>query len=271
VFLFQSRRGFCEHYAASFVFLMRAAGIPARVVTGYQGGEINPIDSTLIIRQSDAHAWAEIWLPNVGWQRVDPTAAIAPSRIEQNLVAALPAGEAAPLLLRPQFSWLHTLRFRWEALGNTWNQWVIGYNPQRQRELLAKLGLPDADWQQMAALLSSLCGLLLIGYTAWTMHHRQRIDALQRTWNKLSHKLSRLGLARHTWEGPQAYAKRVSSSIPSSHDELVNEVQKIAAIYSQLRYAAPASASASAAPSSIEENVVRDLRRRISRLDRLMP
>ncbi len=266
-FIFVSRRGFCEHYAASFVFIMRAAGIPARIVTGYQGGEINPVDATLVVRQSDAHAWAEIWLRGSGWQRIDPTAAIAPSRIEKNLVAALPAGEAAPLLLRPQFSWLHALRFRWEAFGNSWNQWVIGYNPQRQRELLDKLGLSDASWQQMTALLAGLCGLLLLVYTAWVLRQPQRGDAVQHDWQRFSHKLARLGLARQPWEGPQEYAQRAATALAPGHKKLSAEVLEIAAIYSQLRYAAPATEEI----ISQRNQLHKDLHQRISRLDELMP
>jgi transglutaminase-like putative cysteine protease len=139
-FLFDTRSGFCEHYASAFVFLMRAAGVPARVVAGYQGGELNPVDGYLVVRQSDAHAWAEIWLAGEGWLRVDPTAAVAPSRIEQGIVAALPAGEPLPGIIRIDADWLRDLRNRWEAANNTWNQWVLGYNPQRQREVLSRLG-----------------------------------------------------------------------------------------------------------------------------------
>ncbi|RTK99023.1 MAG: transglutaminase domain-containing protein, partial [Neisseriaceae bacterium] len=101
-FLFNSRRGFCEHYASSFVFLMRAAGVPARVVTGYMGGELNPVGGYLIVRQSDAHAWAEVWLGNAGWQRVDPTAAVAPARVQQDLASALPISDSLPLAIRGQ-------------------------------------------------------------------------------------------------------------------------------------------------------------------------
>lgn len=236
-FLFESRRGFCEHYAAGFVFMMRAAGIPARVVTGYQGGELNPVDGTLIVRQSDAHAWAEVWFKERGWQRIDPTAAIAPSRIERNLAGALPAGEPLPLLSRPQFTWLHQMRFRWDALANTWNQWVIGYNPQRQRDLLARLGMHSPDWQQMTAVFTGLCGALLLGFTAWALRQRQRLDPALVVWNRLSGKLARRGLARRTWEGPLDYAKRINAALSAESSALAAEIQAIAFLYAQLRYA----------------------------------
>ena len=261
-FLFGSKRGFCEHYAAAFVFVMRAAGIPARVVTGYQGGELNPVDGTLIVRQSDAHAWSEVWLRGQGWQRVDPTATIAPTRVERNLAGALPAGEPVPLLARPQFSWLHGMRFRWDALANTWNQWVIGYNPQRQRSLLASLGMHSADWQQMTAVFTALCGALLLGFTAWALRQRQLLDPATAAWNRLSAKLARRGLARQAWEGPEAYAERVVAALHGKADEatLSAEIQAIATLYVRLRYAAPDD------DPMQQKQLLRELKQRIARL-----
>jgi len=246
-FLFASRRGFCEHYAASFVFMMRAAGVPARVVTGYQGGEQNPVDNTLVVRQSDAHAWAEVWFEGSGWHRVDPTAAIAPNRIEANLAAALPVGEPMPLLARPAFLWLHDLRYRWDALGNAWNQRVLGYNPLRQRDLLIKLGMQSPDWRSMTLALSLLCGLVLAALTAWALINRPRLDPAERAWHLLSHKLARVGLARRPWEGAQDYAARVSAELPARGTELA----AIASLYQSLRYG-PA-----ATPGSLDELVTR--------------
>ena len=231
-FLFGTRRGFCEHYASAFTFAMRAAGIPARVVTGYQGGQRNPVDGYLIVRQSDAHAWAEAWLEGRGWVRVDPTAAIAPSRIEAGLASAVSASEALPFMVRADFSWLRQLRFRWEAIGNAWNQWVLGYDPQRQREVLSRLGMREPDWQAMTAAMATLCGLLLLALTAWTLHKRIRLDPTQRAWNRLSRKLGRIGLARHPWEGPADYAQRVAQARP----ELAQSIQTIAGLYVDLRY-----------------------------------
>jgi transglutaminase-like putative cysteine protease len=132
-FLFDTRQGFCEHFSNAFAVAMRAAGVPARVVTGYQGGEVNPVDGWLIVRQYDAHAWTEVWLAGRGWVRIDPTAISAPTRIDLNLAAAVPAGDPLPLLMRVDLAWLRDIRFRWEAVANTWNQWVLGYNPERQR------------------------------------------------------------------------------------------------------------------------------------------
>ena len=231
-FLFETRRGFCEHYASAFVFAMRAAGLPARVVTGYQGGERNPVDGYLIVRQSDAHAWAEVWLEGRGWVRVDPTAAVAPNRIESGLASAVPAGEPLPFLVRADLSWLRQIRFRWEAVTNTWNQWVLGYDPQRQREVLSRLGLREPDWRAMTAIMAALCGVLLLGLTAWVLFKRVRLDPTLRAWNRLSRKLARIGLARRGWEGPADYARRVAQACP----ELTQTVAAIAALYIDLRY-----------------------------------
>ncbi len=240
-FLFDSRRGFCEHFAASFVFMMRAAGLPARVVTGYQGGEINPVDKTLTVRQSDAHAWAEVWSKDLGWRRVDPTAAIAPTRVERSLAAALPEGE--PLLARPAFLWLREIRFRWDALANAWNRGVLGYNPQRQRDFLAGLGIADQDWQRQVSALAVLGGLLLSAFAAWALLERGRNrDPLQDAWSRLSRKLAGRstvrpggqgsGLARRPWEGPHDYAQRISAALPN----IAGEISIIAELYETMRY-----------------------------------
>lgn len=231
-FLFVTRRGFCEHYASAFVFLMRAAGVPARVVAGYQGGEINPVDGYLTVRQSDAHAWSEIWLAGQGWVRIDPTAAVAPSRIEQGIVAALPEGEPLPSIVRLDATWLRQLRNRWEAANNSWNQWVLGYNPQRQRELLSRAGLRDPDWQSMTASLAILCGLVLLIITCWTLPRRRRADPAQRAWQRYCAQLARRGVGRAAWEGPQAFAQRVARERP----DLAALTSEAAGCYAQLRY-----------------------------------
>jgi len=231
-FLFGTRRGFCEHYASAFVFAMRAAGIPARVVTGYQGGDRNPVDGYLIVRQSDAHAWAEVWLEGKGWVRVDPTAAVAPSRIEDGLASAVPSGEALPFMVRANLSWLRQLRFRWEAVTNSWNQWILGYDQRRQREVLSQLGLREPDWKAMTAIMAALCGALLLGLTAWVLQRRVREDPVLRAWNRLSRKLGRVDLARKVSEGPADYVRRVILARP----ELAPSLSVIASLYIDLRY-----------------------------------
>ncbi len=230
-FLFDTRRGFCEHYAGAFVFLMRAAGIPARVVTGYQGGERNSFDDYLVVRQSDAHAWAEVWLRGEGWRRVDPTAAILPSRVERGL-ADMAAGEPVPFVARVDAGWLRTLRHRWEATNNAWNQWVLSYDQQKQLELLSRLGMPAPDWRAMTAWMASLCALLALALTAWTLRRATPDDALARAWTRIDRTLHSSGLGREPWEGPMDYAARIASLRP----DLANEVSHACRLYADARY-----------------------------------
>ena len=139
---------------------MRAAGVPARIVTGYQGGEVNPVDGYLIVRQSDAHAWVEVWSTTRAGCASIPTAAAIPSRVESGLAAAIP-GEAVVPLLGADFDWLRALRFNWEAANNYWNQWILGYDPDRQREMLTRLGMRSPDWKQMTTWLFWIVGAIL--------------------------------------------------------------------------------------------------------------
>ena len=231
-FLFQTKRGFCEHYAAAFVVLMRNAGIPARVVGGYQGGERNPVDGYLVVRQSDAHAWAEVWLAGRGWLRIDPTAAVSPARIESGIVDALPDWEPLPALIQVRSEWLRTLRYRWEAVNNAWNQQIIGYNPQRQRELLSRLGLPDADWRSLVSALGIVSSLLLALITAWTFYQRPRHDPATRLWHKALRQLRRRQVNYAAWETPLAIADRVQRQRP----ELAEPFKHVVEAYLLARY-----------------------------------
>jgi len=245
-FLFGTRRGFCEHYAAAFVVLMRSAGIPARVVTGYQGGEYNPLGEYWLIRQSDAHAWAEVWLPDSGWQRVDPTAAVAPERIERSLDPADgPAGAAASFRLTDGDLLernLRSLRYLLDAMNNQWHEWVLSYGPQRQLEFLAALGIDRASWKHMAAALLLLSGVLLLGFAVW-MLLRQRTSAepVQRAWLRFCKRLARHGMVRRPHEGPRDFACRVSAARPA----LASQVNAITKLYIDLRYSSPAGHKAS--------------------------
>jgi transglutaminase-like putative cysteine protease len=229
-FLFGTRQGFCEHFASSFVFLMRAAGVPARVVTGYQGGDVNPVDGYMVVRQADAHAWAEVWLAGNGWTRVDPTAAAVPVRVELGITAAAPAG--APLLMRGGLGWLKGLRNDWDALTNQWNQWVLGYNTDRQLEMLARLGMKQPSWETMTFMLFWSVGGVLLLVALWLLRGLRREDAVQRAWLRFCGKLERRGLARARSEGPLDYANRVSLRLPSSE----SAVRAIASLYVELRY-----------------------------------
>jgi len=231
-FLFVTRRGFCEHYASAFVFLMRAAGVPARVVTGYQGGEANPVDGFVVVRQSDAHAWAEVWFAGRGWVRVDPTAAVSPARVEAGIAAAMPDGEPLPAMIQLRSNWLRTLLFRWEAVNNAWDQYILGYNPQRQRELLARLGMPDADWRNLAAALAVLCGALLLAIAAWTLYQRPRLDPAARLWQKALRRLARSKVDCAPWETPLALLRRVEGARPA----LAPAFREVVFAYLQARY-----------------------------------
>jgi transglutaminase-like putative cysteine protease len=231
-FLFDARRGFCEHYASAFAFLMRAAGVPARVVGGYQGGELNPLDGVLTVRQSDAHAWTEVWMADQGWVRFDPTSAIAPNRVEQGLQAALPEGEAVPALLRGDIDWLRAMRFRWDMLNNAWNVWVIGYNSERQQELLKRFGLRN-DWSTLVMLLSltgAAAGVLLL---AWVLRQPRERDPIKRLWNRACRRLAAAGLPRRAGEGPRAYADRIGAMCP----DLAEVTNRVATLYIRARYA----------------------------------
>lgn len=230
-FLFDSKEGFCEHFASSFVFLMRAAGVPARIVTGYQGGEVNPIDGYMVVRQSDAHAWAEVWLENRGWVRVDPTAAAAPLRVDAGLAAASPQG--APLLVRTNLGWLRSLRDNWDALGNKWNQWVLAYNPERQREMMAWFGIRSPSWETLAMVLfwsvTSVLGIIAVWLLA---RYRRPGDPALRAWIAFCSKLGRAGIARSESEGPLAFSERAAARLPGRADD----VRAIAGLYVDLRY-----------------------------------
>lgn len=231
-FLFETRQGFCEHFAAAFVVTLRAAGVPARVVTGYQGGEINAVDGTFVVRQSDAHAWAEIWLAGKGWQRIDPTAASAPRRIDSGLAGALPGIDRLPLLVRSDLPWLRTLRDNLEAIDNRWNQWVLGYNPARQQALLSALGLARTDWTTLTALLAA-AGVAVAGVlAAWALRRRSPADGIDRDWARFCQQLAAIGIPRAPWEGPLDYARRAGSRRP----DLAPRLDAIAATYANLRY-----------------------------------
>jgi len=232
-FLFETRSGFCEHYASAFTFLMRAAGIPARVVTGYLGGEVNPVDGYVVVRQSDAHAWSEVWLPGEGWVRVDPTAAVSPLRIERGLAAAVPEIDR-PLLARNSFDWLKQARYAWDAVANTWNQWVLGYNPDRQMRFMAQFGLAEVTWQNMVIILIAVSGIIILALSLALLFriNAQRPDPVQRAYLSYCDAMAKRGAARKPSEGPRDFAARVSMQFP----ELRETAQKISGLYVSLRY-----------------------------------
>jgi transglutaminase-like putative cysteine protease len=233
-FLYDTRQGFCEHFASAFVFLMRAAGVPARVVTGYQGGDMNPVDGKFTVRQSDAHAWSEVFIGGRGWIRVDPTVLSVPLRLDAGLARAVSAGDALPLLMRPELEWLRTLRYNWEALTHQWNLLVLGYNPERQRELMSLLGMKNADWLELTSTLLAVLGVFVLGLFAWLLGRMVRPDPVQGAWNQFCRKLGAKGVTRSPHEGPRDYSERAARSLPAAGAP----IRHIAALYIALRYGA---------------------------------
>lgn len=235
-FLFTTREGFCEHYAASFVVLMRAAGIPARVVTGYQGGEFNTLSDYMIIRQRDAHAWAEVYLDERGWVRVDPTAAVAPERVSLGINESLP--RRTPLAMfdgnSTALALLKSAAQLWDAANYRWSQWVLGYTPQRQQEVLAALGLEDVDYGTLTLLLTVAIALVTALSGWFLLRTRGRAhDPVTRSYRRFCAKLARIGFIRAAHEGPQAFAARVLAT----RADLYPEVTAIIRLYIALRYA----------------------------------
>lgn len=203
-FLFSVRSGWCEHYASSFVYLMRAAGVPARVVVGFQGGLWNAAGAYFAVRRSDAHAWSEVWIAGEGWVRVDPTAAVAPERVQRggrSAVGTTATGE--PLFGERSFSLLRAVRFQWEALENGWNQWVLSYTPERQRELLKRFGLVP-DGQTLALVFAVVVSLILAVLAAVSLRHRTQRDPLGEAQALLRRRLVEAGVPLSPHLGPRA-------------------------------------------------------------------
>jgi len=234
-FLFETKQGFCEHYASAFVFLMRAANVPARVVTGYLGGEFNDIGNYYIVRQSDAHAWAEVWLKGQGWSRVDPTGVIAPARIQSGLSEAVSNNAALPFMARNPPKWLRNLSLNWDALANQWNQWVLGYDGERQFAFMTRMGMESITWQKMALNMAAGLGLLVALFALFMLRHlyvRIRTDKVQAAWIRLCKKLAKAGLPRAQHEGALDYAARIASARP----DFAEVMHDLANRYNALRY-----------------------------------
>jgi transglutaminase-like putative cysteine protease len=233
-FLFNTKRGFCEHFASAFTVMARAAGIPARIVTGYQGGEYNTLGGYFIVRQSDAHAWSEVWLPGRGWQRIDPTAAIAPERIELGLDAALSETESVPGRALRNNAFLSKLRLAWDAANTFWNDEVVQFGATQQRWLLEKLNFEDAGWEYLVVgLVLALVGffLVLTAYLAWKFRPRSR-DPIAHVYEQMCRKLAKLGLPRLPHEGPNDYMARVAQLRP----DLASQLTELRSVYVGLRY-----------------------------------
>ncbi|WP_109126854.1 DUF3488 and transglutaminase-like domain-containing protein [Dyella sp. C11] len=227
-FLFGTRRGFCEHYASSFTVLMRAAGIPARVVTGYQGGYWNTLGNYLLVRQSDAHAWGEVWLPHRGWVRFDPTAAVRPERVSLGSSAA----DAASTDWAPN-RWLLGWRNHWDIVNRWWNQGVIGFDTLRQHGLLTPFGVHDTSVGTLGLLLAVGGSLFAALGLLWAMWNRPDTDQARAAMQQLEKRLAAVGVARRHSEGPQHFFSRAARALPSQRDEL----EHLMRTYLELRYA----------------------------------
>jgi len=236
-FLFEARRGFCEHYAAAFVVLMRAAGIPARVVTGYQGGSLNTIDNYLVVRQRDAHAWAEVWLADRGWTRVDPTSAVAPTRISAGIEDALPDSIIdVPLGFRQnpvvRNLW-HQIRDAYEAVNNGWNQWVLSYDSKRQRNLLLRFGMKKLDWKGLTFWLVCITGIMFALVSLWLFRRSgQSGDPVRELYDKFCGRLASAGIRRRVSEGPRDFAGRAGGL----REDLRPLISEITDLYITVRY-----------------------------------
>jgi len=233
-FMFDTRRGFCEHYASAFAVMMRAVGIPSRIVLGYQGGEMNPMGHYLIVRQADAHAWTEIWLPNRGWHRVDPTAAVAPERIESGITGAMLSGIAASWGLAAPIAFVHRMGLTWDALNAKWNDWILGYGPDKQDSFLEWLGMDEPDWRKMMLTLTFLIAAL-VGLISLVLMMRYRPppkDHAALLYKKFTRKA---GLVPNCGETPQDYASRLGQD----GEELAAGADRVTAHYLSARYGPP--------------------------------
>ncbi len=240
-FMFESRRGFCEHFASSFTLLMRLAGIPSRVVTGYQGGEINPLGGHLVVRQSDAHAWSEVWLSGRGWVRIDPTAAVAPERIERNFefdanFADSPLGtplDLTGLRLGPMARLLKQIGWGIDAINLSWHRWVLGYTQERQSMLMSILGLDFLKGHSLGLAMVGFASVIvfLLGFHLWRNSNKIS-DRLLADYLRFCRKLAKAGLARRPTEGPLDFLARICSWRP----ELTATATGITMLYVGLRY-----------------------------------
>ncbi len=238
-FLFETREGFCEHYASALTVLLRAAGLPARVVMGYQGGELNSMGSYYIIRQSDAHAWTEVWLEDQGWVRVDGVAAVAPDRVAIGSGRWSGAGRTAVDRVL-NLSWLRRTVLVWDAVNTRWHAWIVGYGPDLQRALLDSFGIRNLERTERWTLLLSLAVIATFGvllalrlYAGWRERRRRPIDPAARVFATFARRLARLDVSpRAPGEPPAAYAARAAQTLPPA----AADIGAIVAAYLRARY-----------------------------------
>jgi transglutaminase-like putative cysteine protease len=239
-FLFDSRKGFCEHYASSFAYLMRAAGVPARIVAGYLGGDVNPYGGYLVVRQSDAHAWCEVWLPARGWVRIDPTAAVAPERLRRDVSGALSPGETTRtssfLLTGPLGKWLKSIQSAWDLANSRWNQWVMGYSASEQIGLFSRLGVYLDEKKDLAKRMSFflliVLPLLFLAAFLISRPKKKTEDKVAAYWKQYCEKLTNIGVVKPPGQGPMDYMHAVLEQRP----DLDMSIGEITTLYIALRY-----------------------------------
>lgn len=231
-FWLDRRQGFCEHFSTAFVIVMRALDIPARIVTGYQGMDPTPQDGWYLVRNSHAHAWAEVWLEERGWVRVDPTAAVAPERVAASRPLRPPPGAVAAAIEAVNPALMARLRTGWEMLNNRWNQWVLNYSRSEQVDLLARLGFRSPDWTDLAWLLGTLLAIGSLAGAGWAAWQRRRHDPWQRLARRIARALGRLGIAVAAHETPRMQAQRVRRHCGAAGDALAHQLEAL----ERLRY-----------------------------------
>jgi protein-glutamine gamma-glutamyltransferase len=247
-FLFHRRIGFCEHYATSFATLMRLAGVPARVVVGYLGGEYNDLGRFFLVRQADTHAWCEVWLPDGGWTRVDPTSVVAPGRASLDLNSFLErriaSGEmetrrSAFVTQLAQSAIFTNIRLAWETLNYEWDTRLLGFDADVQEALLASIGITNTGWFSLIIEILVVAAALLVIYAGWMqLRTRPRADRVKALYERFCRKAARLGVRRDPWEGPSDFSKRAAQLLPNESQR----IRQISNMYIALRYS-PASAT----------------------------
>ena len=225
-FFFDRKEGFCEHIASSFVILMRAMNVPARIVTGYQGGELNSVDGFWVVRQSDAHAWAEVWQEGQGWMRVDPTSAVSPGRIGNFQRLSTPRGVMSQTLsnLSPGLS--AQLRATWEAVNNSWNQRILNYTQGKQLNLLKNLGFKSPSWEDLSYVLIAVVVLASLAGAGWTLYERAQHDPWQRLLARARKQLAQMGVPSTTATSPRQLAAMLASKTDGSLPENILVAQR---------------------------------------------
>lgn len=235
-FLFETRRGFCSHYASAFVYLLRSAGIPARVVTGYQGGTFNEIGNFLEIKQADAHAWAEVWLEQKGWVRYDPTSAVAPERVEKNIDigSLMPDGAiryAAPDGGMAALNLLKQARKLWGHIDYNWQRWVINYNNANQANFLSSFGI--RDFKTMVYWMMTVVGIITAILSVILLYRKpKQTDPVLKIYRLFLTKLVKNGIVKQPGEGPRDFAERIKPLLP----ERATQIDRITETYIDLRY-----------------------------------